>query len=324
MTSANPISSLDTVELLTQLGDGVRLRMIRVLEQQELSVGELVRVLQIPQSSGSRHLRVLSDGGWVFKRTAGPSAYYRVVVDDLPRQHRAIWVTLRGQLGEDSTLAEDDRRLAAVLAERMTDSEAFFGRVAGEWDDLRTRMFGRGFTDNALLGFLSPSWHVADLGCGTGNATELLCPWVERVTAVDRSPEMLGAARDRLRESGCDDSNVSFVEGELASLPLESGSVDVAACVLVLHHIEKPAEALGEARRILRDDRGGGMLLVVDMCAHDRIEYRHSMGHVHLGFGDGQREAMFAEAGFGSVRTHRLRPGMDASGPSLFASVAHI
>lgn len=318
------ISGMDTVELLTQLGDLVRLRMLRVLEQQELSVGELVKVLQIPQSSGSRHLRVLSDGGWVFKRTAGPAAYYRVVIDDLASGHRALWSTLRNQLGHDSTLAEDDGRLAAVMAERMTDSQAFFGRVAGEWDGVRAELFGRGFTDQALLGFLNPGWVVADLGCGTGNATELLCPWVREVIAVDRSAEMLDASRDRLGESGHGGANIRFVEGELEALPLESGSVDAAACVLVLHHIKEPVAALREARRVLRGDRGGGMLLVVDMCDHDRIDYRHTMGHVHLGFGEARLEAMLLEAGFASVRMRRLRPGVEASGPSLFAAAASI
>ncbi len=318
------MTSQSTVELLTQLGESVRLRMLRILERQELSVGELVKVLQIPQSSGSRHLRVLSDGGWVFKRTAGPAAYYRVVIDDLPAGHRTLWVTLRNQLGGDPTLAEDDRRLSAVLAERMTDSQAFFGRMAGAWDEVRAELFGRGFTDQSLLGLLNPEWVVADLGCGTGNATELLCPWVGEVVAVDRSPEMLGAACERLRESGHDGSNVRFVEAELTRLPLADASVDAAACVLVLHHIEAPVAALAEARRVLRDDRGGGVLLVVDMCDHDRIDYRHSMGHAHLGFGEREREAMLREAGFSSVRTRRLRPGIEATGPSLFAAAARI
>lgn len=320
--TTHPISSQSAVEVLTQLGDPVRLRMIRVLEKQELAVGELVRVLQIPQSSGSRHLRVLADGGWLFKRTAGPAAYYRVVLDDLPIHLRSIWLTLRDQLGEDSNLREDDRRLSAVVAERMTDSASFFGRVAGEWDDLRIDMFGRGFTDSSLLGFLNPTWHAADIGCGTGNATELLCPWVEHVYAIDRSPEMLNAAKDRLQESGTPITNVSFVTGDLTDIPLESESVDAAACVLVLHHVPDPVGALKEIKRILRTTNGGGILLVVDMCQHDRHEYRHGMGHVHLGFSEKQRNEMFKEAGFDTVRVNKLRPQVDASGPSLFAAVA--
>lgn len=320
----HPISSQMTVELLSQLGDAVRIRMLRVLEQHELSVGELVKVLQIPQSSGSRHLRVLSDGGWVFKRSAGPASYYRVVIDDLPSEHRTIWVTIRNQLGDDATLAEDDRRLRSVLAERMTDSAAYFGRVAGAWDDVRGELFGSGFTEHALLGFVNPSWVLADLGCGTGNATELLSPWVREVIAIDRSPAMLDAARSRLLEHGGSVERIRFVEGDLSKLPIPDASVDAAACVLVLHHLESPIEAIKEARRVLRTDNGGGMLLVVDMCRHDRIEYKHAMGHLHLGFDDDEREAMFREAGFSSVRTHKLRPGVEASGPSLFAAVAQV
>lgn len=320
----HPISSQLTVELLSQLGDAVRIRMLRVLEQHELSVGELVKVLQIPQSSGSRHLRVLSDGGWVFKRSAGPASYYRVVIDDLRSEHRTIWVTIRNQLGDDATLAEDDRRLRSVLAERMTDSAAYFGRVAGAWDDVRGELFGSGFTEHALLGFVNPSWVLADLGCGTGNATELLSPWVREVIAIDRSPAMLDAARSRLLEHGGSVERIRFVEGDLSKLPIPDASVDAAACVLVLHHLESPIDAIKEARRVLRTDNGGGMLLVVDMCRHDRIEYKHAMGHLHLGFDDDEREAMFREAGFSSVRTHKLRPGVEASGPSLFAAVAQV
>ena len=318
------LTNQTTVDLLSQLADPVRLRMIRVLEQHELAVGELVKVLQIPQSSGSRHLRVLADGGWLFKRTAGPAAYYRVVLDDLEPGLRSVWITLRDQLGDDPVLEHDDHRLGAVLAERMTDSAAFFGRVAGEWDDVRNDLFGRSFTDSALLGFLNPQWHVADLGCGTGNATELLSRWVDRVSAVDRSPEMLEAARERLNEAGLDAANVDFLEGELTDLPLESASVDVAACVLVLHHVDDHVAALKEMKRVLRTTRNGGMLLVVDMCEHQRHEYRHAMGHVHLGFSEKERRDMFELAGFGDVRIHTLRPDTNASGPSLFAAVAHI
>lgn len=321
---ANQLTNQSTVDLLSQLADPVRLRMIRVLEQHELAVGELVKVLQIPQSSGSRHLRVLADGGWLFKRTAGPAAFYRVVLDDLREELRSVWITLRDQMSDDPILQEDDHRLNAVLAERMTDSAAFFGRVAGEWDDVRNDLFGRSFTDNALLGFLNPSWVVADLGCGTGNATELMSPWVNRVLAVDRSPEMLTAARDRLHKTGLPTDNVEFVQGELTSIPLDSGSVDVAACVLVLHHVEDHIEALKEMRRVLRTTHNGGMLLVVDMCEHQRHEYRHAMGHVHLGFSEQERQSMFAAAGFKHVRINTLRPDTNASGPSLFAAVAHV
>ncbi len=308
------------VELLSQLGDPIRLRMLRVLEREELAVGELVRVLQIPQSSGSRHLKVLLDGQWVFKRTSGPSAFYRVVLDDLSVQHRALWVPIRDQLGEDPVHSEDDRRLHAVLAERMTDSEAFFGEHAGHWDDLRSELFGQRFTDQAMLGLINPSWTIADLGCGTGNCSELLCPWVKQVIAVDSSQAMLDAAKDRVANR----KNIKFVKGNLTKLGLQSGSVDAAVCFLVLHHIDDPSASLEEMARILRDDNGGGCVLIVDMFAHARDEYRHAMGHEHLGFTEEQITELLKNAGFKSVVINKLRPGVDASGPSLFAAVARV
>ncbi len=319
-TPPHPNTHDTIVELLTQLGDPIRLRMLRVLEHEELAVGELVRVLQIPQSSGSRHLKVLLDGQWVFKRTSGPSAYYRVVLDDLSTERRTIWVSIREQLGSDPVHAEDDRRLRAVLAERMTDSASFFGKHAGEWDDLRSDLFGQRFTDQAMLGLIDPSWTIADLGCGTGNCSELLCPWVKRVIAIDANETMLDAARDRV----VDQSNIDFVTGDLAALPLEDGSVDAAVCFLVLHHLDNPLKALTEMARIVTNANGGGCVLVVDMCAHTRNEYRHSMGHQHLGFTEEQISQMLADAGFQSIRVNKLRPGVDASGPSLFAAVARI
>lgn len=308
------------VELLSQLGDPIRLRMLRVLEREELAVGELVRVLQIPQSSGSRHLKVLLDGEWVFKRTSGPSAYYRVVLDDLRDDQRGIWIPIRDQLGTDPEHAEDDRRLKSVLAERMTDSESFFGKHAGEWDDLRSDLFGQRFTDQAMLGLIDPSWTIADLGCGTGNCSELLCPWVKKVIAVDASEAMLDAARDRIP----DQTNIEFVLGDLSKLPLKKGSVDAAACFLVLHHLDNPGAALSEMARIVSDRHGGGCALIVDMFAHNRNEYKHTMGHQHLGFTESQISKMLKDSGFRSVRINKLRPGVDASGPSLFAAVARV
>jgi DNA-binding transcriptional ArsR family regulator len=159
----------EVVDRLSQLGDPVRIRAVRVLEREELAVGELAKVLQIPQSSASRHLKVLSEGGWLVRRPAGPATYYRVVLDDLPGDARAIWTAVRDHAGRDPEMLQDDARLGAVLDERMADSSGFFGRHAGQWDDLRAELFGRRFTDQALLALINPDWVVADLGCGTGN-----------------------------------------------------------------------------------------------------------------------------------------------------------
>ena len=308
------------VDRLAQLGDPVRMRMLRVLDREELAVGELASVLQIPQSSASRHLKILADGGWLVRRPAGPATYYRVVVDDLASDARSIWLAVREHAGVDHECEQDDARLAAVLSERMADSKGFFGRHAGQWDELRGELFGRRFTDQALLGLIDPSWTVADLGCGTGNAAELLAPWVRRVIAVDESPQMLDAARRRL----ADHDNISFVEGDLTSPCVEEASVDAAVCLLVLHHLDRPDLVIRQMGRMLRSTNHGGVALIVDITPHDRAAYRHEMGHKHQGFSPDQIETMFGQAGFSRARVRVLPPDIDAAGPALFVATANI
>jgi SAM-dependent methyltransferase/DNA-binding HxlR family transcriptional regulator len=322
--STRQTAQISPAECLNQLSDPIRLRMMRVLCQHELAVGELIRVIQIPQSSGSRHLKVLSEGGWVVRRSVGPATYYRVVLDELPMAMRGIWVAVRDELDEDADAAGDDLRVKSVLSERATDSSSFFGRMAGQWDEVRGELFGQHFTDQALLGLLNPAWRVADLGCGTGNCTELLSGWVERVDAIDQSQEMLQGAKARLDNAGIENDHITFLEGELTDLPLKDGSVDAAVCMLVAHHLENPIEAIREMRRVVTNERGGGVVLIVDMCAHTNEDYRRAMGHVHLGFSDHEISEMLDEAGFRRVTVNPLRPDVNSSGPPLFAAVAWV
>lgn len=307
-------------ERLSDLSEPVRLRMLRILESEELSVGEMAKVVQLPQSTVSRHLKLLAEGGWIVRRSEGTAGYYRLIMDDLPPGMQSLWQAVREQLGSSPELAEDNRRLNAVLAERRGDSLSFFGRVAGEWDDLRTNLFGRDFTAEALLTLLPSDWVVVDIGCGTGNVAELLGPCVERVVALDQSEPMLQAARKRLGDL----SNVDFVHGAVESLPLESGSVDAVVCALVLHHVDAPVPALREMRRVLRTDRGGGVVLVVDMYEHDRVEYRHTMGHSHLGFSEERTVSMLEQAGFTGVSVRSIRSDPEGKGPGLFAASARV
>lgn len=312
-----------TESLLGSLADRVRLRLALVLEQEELSVGELARVVQLPQSTVSRNLKVLSEAGWLVKRSAGPATLYRLVLDDLSQPARAIWIVVRDQPDHAAQRTEDVRRMRDVLAERRLDSQAFFNQVAGEWSQVRARLFGSGgggFTARGLLGLLPAHWTIADLGCGTGEAAEHLAPHVQRVVAVDQSEAMLEAARGRLGGLG-GMSNVEFVRAKLDALPLADASVDAAVCVLVLHHLADPVQALREMARVLRTDRGGGTALVIDMLEHDREEYRRTMGHAHLGFSMDRLAGMMEEAGLAGVRVTPLAGEADAKGPGLVVGV---
>jgi ArsR family transcriptional regulator len=301
----------------------MRLRILRLLEREELAVGEVAKVVQLPQSTVSRHLKALSESGWIAKRAEGPAAFYRLTPDELPASSRGLWVAVRELMRSQDTRKsgvegdEDARRLASVLAERREDSFGYFGRLAGQWDNVRAELFGSRFTPLAMLALLPREWVVADLGCGTGNVSELLAPLVKRVVAVDQSRPMLEAARKRL--GGV--RNVEFMEGELTDLPLKGASVDAAVCVLALHHVEKPAEAMAEMRRIVRP---GGTALVVDMVEHDRTIYRHSMGHRWLGFSEPQIMGFLTAAGFEKARCTPIASDTNAKGPGLFACTAHV
>ncbi|MDX2114107.1 MAG: metalloregulator ArsR/SmtB family transcription factor [Planctomycetota bacterium] len=306
-------STTPLTERLVALSELIRLRMCFALEKAELTVGELAKAVQLPQSTVSRHLKVLADAGFLGKRADGTATLYRLVLDDLDQATRDLWKTVSVQMQGDLTIAEDLRRVQMVLAERRTDSLAFFGRVAGEWDRVRQQLFGEMFTLRGLLGLLPPHWVVADLGCGTGNGAEVISPFVREVVAVDQSGPMLEAARKRLAGLG----NIRFVDGPLEALPLETGSVDAAMCLMVLHHIAELEGALSEVRRVVR---AGGTFLVVDMLAHDRQEYRHTMGHKHLGFAAERMRSLLEGSGFADVRVVALPSEADAKGPGLFAA----
>src|SRR5262249_22291716 len=146
-------------DLLEALAKPVRVRLLLVLEREEMSVGELASVVQLPQSTTSRHLKVLGGAGLVKQRTEGPATIFTLILDDLTPEVRALWLAVRTQAGD---LAEEDqRRLAGVLAQRKLDAPAFFGRVAGRWDDMRKRFHGAVFTHQALLGLLPRGWVLA-------------------------------------------------------------------------------------------------------------------------------------------------------------------
>lgn len=310
-----PLGLAPLSEHLSALSEPLRLRICRLLEQQELSVGEIARIVQVPQSTISRHLKVLGSCGWLQRRTDGTAALYCLDASLLPEPATALWRAVRETVTQDLQAAEDSRRLQQVLAERRTDSQSFFSRLGGEWDAVRDELFGRAFAGQALLGLLPRHWTVADLGCGTGFGTALIAPFVRSVVAVDQSEPMLETARERLRQA----DNVRFVPAALEALPLATASVDAAVCMLVLHHVAEPAPVLAEMRRIVRP---GGMAVVVDMAAHDRQDYRQTMGHRHLGFSEAEMAALLLTAGFAAPRLVHVPAEPDAKGPSLFVATA--
>lgn len=295
---------------LTALSDPTRCRILRLLEQHELTVGELCASLQLPQSTVSRHLRVLSDEGWVAARGEGTSRFYKASFDELESGARDLWMIVRAQLGSTLGLTGDSRRAETMIAKRKA---RFFDKAADFWDEMRAQMVGDRGDLLALLDLLDPDWVVGDLGCGTGHIAEALSPAVGRIIAVDESGPMLAAARTRLADA----TNVELREGHIEALPIEDATLDVAILFLVAHFITDPARAMQEVRRVLKPN---GRLLIVDLTSHDRAEYVVQLGHVWQGFDATQVVDWLTGAGFTKCR-YRVLPS-DGSARRLDLFVA--
>jgi SAM-dependent methyltransferase len=310
-----PSQTEDIVELMGSLSDPKRLRILHLLEGQELGVVELCDVLQSPQSTISRQLKVLADAGWVRSRRQGTAHLYRTILDELEPAARRLWIVARQQTQQSPAVLQDQLRLRRRLEERSKDSQSFFAGAAAEWDGLRGELYGGGFSAAAMLALLPSDAVVADLGCGTGQIAGPIAPYVRQVIGVDNSAAMLKAAGRRL--AGAD--NVELRRGDLAVLPIESGTCDAAMMVLSLTYLPEPSAAIREMGRILKP---GGKAVLVDLLPHDRDDFRRQMGQRWLGFDLQQVKTWLDDSKFEKVKSGPLPTESTAKGPALFLSVA--
>src|SRR5207247_10898642 len=163
------------------LADPTRLRLLRLLERHELGVADLCDVLQLPQSTVSRHLKTLSDQGWVRSRRQATNHLYRLILDEVQPAPRKLWLLAREQTDDWPTVRQDRLRLEQTLRARQTEPSAFFAGAAAEWDRLRAELYGKAFSHAATLALLAPDMVVADLGCGTASVAAQLAPHVRQV-----------------------------------------------------------------------------------------------------------------------------------------------
>jgi ArsR family transcriptional regulator len=314
---------------LASLTDATRIRLLLLLDRHELTVSELCTITQLPQSTVSRHLKALLDGGWVAARVDGTSHLYAMSRpsagagradraegrDEPDAARRRLWQLVREQVGPSSTAVQDQRRLEAAIAARRTTSQEFFSSSAGQWDRLRDELFGDRVHLAAVAALAEADWVVGDLGCGTGQLSAVLAPFVARIVAVDASTAMLQAAKKRLARFG----HIDLRRGELESLPIDDARLDLATLMLVLHHVPEPERAVAEVARVVKP---GGRVVIADMLPHDRDSYRHQMGHVWLGFSEDHIHRMLGESGFDAIRVVPVPPDAKAKGPGLFVATA--
>jgi ubiquinone/menaquinone biosynthesis C-methylase UbiE len=302
---------------LALFAEPMRVRLLSLLADEELGVGELTRIAQVPQSTVSRHLKDLRVAGWIRRRSEGTAGLFRMDATELPEAARELWAVIRDD-HRTSPQAEEDRvRLKGVLEARIADGRTFFGRVSREWDQVRRDLFGDAFRVATLVSLLPHDRVVADLGCGTGETLAELAPVVRKVIGVDREQAMLDVATERVGDL----PNVELHRGGLEDLPIADAACDAVLCMLVLHHVVELEQAFAEMRRIVR---APGRVVILDMIAHDRQEYRHTMGHVHLGFSEARIRELARGAKFAKVHWRAIAPSVEAQGPPLFVAALDV
>ena len=203
------------------------------------------------------------------------------------------------------------RALEIILGGEDLDAE-----TAERWDAMRAELFGANSALAPMLGLIDSGWVIGDLGVGTGSMSERLAPFASRVIGVDRSEAMLETAAARLGSF----DNVELRKGDLETLPMEDGELDLAILGLVLHYVADPPTVLAEVHRVLRP---GGRLMVLDMRPHDKgVGYSEEMGHVWPGFEPERLQSWLEEAEFVESRVVALAPDPAAQGPALFVASA--
>jgi len=305
-------------ELLSQmdsLADATRLRLLLLLQDHELGVTELCDVLQMPQSTVSRHLKLLADQGWTRSRRQATTNLYHMPVEELDSPARRLWVLTREQTDNWATVQQDQLRLSQCLQRRQTDAQSFFSGAANNWDHLRQQLYGLAFSQTAMHALLPSHWVIADLGCGTALTTAQLAQHVSQVIGVDQSTAMLKAARKRT--AGL--KNVQIRRGDLNAIPIDDASCDAAILLLVLTYVADPRAVLHETARILQP---GGKAVMVDLLPHDRDDFRRQMGQHCLGLAPDHLGSILHEAGLAKVRYQPLPPQPHVKGPALLLTTA--
>ena len=294
------VASTELTALLKVLGDGTRLRILALVEREELTVGELSRALGMSQSRVSNHLRLLRKADLLAERHAGKSTHLRLAVSGENGGAAAaeLWQTLRERVRGLAEHGDDLGRLETVLEERAAKDRDFFDRVAEDWDKIG-QDFETGQARQRAAASLMPDGLVfADLGCGTGYLSRALYGLCSRLILVDRSQAMLTQARERLQGVPAA-TQVEYRRGELDALPIADGELDGLVAGMVLHHLPTLDGPLAEMRRVLKP---GAPLALLDLVPHSEDWMREAQGDRLLGVDPADVRAGLERHGFTGLR----------------------
>ncbi len=305
---------IDLGNALKLLADPTRLRILALVEETELSVGDLARSLGLSQSRVSNHLRLLREAELLAERHRGTKTYLRLAPAENGTQLVGrLWSRLAPEIDALPERGADRSRLAAVLAER--EGGDLFDRLADEWDKIAPAFETGQGRERTGLHLLPSDYTVLDLGCGTGYMAQALLGQCERLILVDRSARMLEEAEKRLvPRAGT--TALDLRRGEVDRLPLEDEEVDGALCGLVLHHLESRDACLREVWRVLRP---GGAFAILELAPHREAWMHSALGDRHLGLEPTDVMADLERAGFADLVLDpvqdRYRPRRPGSAP---------
>ena len=283
-----------TLRSLRALGDPTRLRIVSLLERDELSVNELQEITHLGQSRISTHLGLLQDASLVQSRRDGKRTFYRVTAQPDAATRDVIQVAGRAAR-EMPEHAADQVNLKRILARRQDQQAVYFNQIAGRFD----RSYGPGRSWQAfghLLLRILPPITVADLGSGEGLLSELLARRCKKVIAVDNSEKMVAFGANKAKKNGL--KNLEFRLGNLENPPVEPQSVDVAILSQALHHAEDPGKALMSIHRMIKP---GGQILILDLLKHSFEQARELHGDRWLGFPESEVHRWLEAAGFKKI-----------------------
>ena len=269
------MTSVDAaIDLLHLFGDATRVRLLALLDREELSVAELTTITELPQSRVSTHLGKLKDAGLLRDRKTGASTFYAVSPGRMPEAASKVWHLIQGEV-RDAVLEADQERLAELLRARA-EASSWPDSIAGEME--RHYSPGRTWeaTARGLIGLLELG-DVLDIGSGDGALAQLLAPGARHITCLDRSEKMIAAASERLKSV----RNASARLGDMHELPFEEQSFDQVLMFNSLTYAHTPARALSEVRRVLRP---GGTLAITTLHRHTHQSLTADYGHLHPGF----------------------------------------
>lgn len=297
------LSARQAVDVLRAAGEPTRLRILALLEREELAVLELCRVLDQSQPRVSRHLKLLAEAGLVERFPDGAWVFYRLVAAGHERE--VIAEVLARINPDDPILARDRRKLIDVQAERAAAAQAYFAENAAQWDRLRSLYVSDADVEAQIVA-AAPHGQVrrlVDLGSGTGRMLTLLGPRADHALGLDLSQQMLNIARRNTAEAGL--THVELRHGDIFDTRLPEGGADLVVVHQVLHYLGDPAAAVKEAARIVAPD---GHLIIVDFAPHKHEFLREQHQHRRLGFSDEEMERWLAEAGLADIRRTALPP----------------